>query len=910
MPDLPDELQKIDAALAAIEELRGRLPDEQIDAMKAPLLVQRNTLANQSGGVNVSADTVNVVRDVVGRDNITNIMIQQTPPSPKALSLPEALRHYLDNLIAARQHLRLQAIRTDQPLGVSLEKVYISLTAIDQWHRDEKVAERPDDLGHLDSRTLSIPVALARYRRLVIIGDPGSGKTTLLAYLALTYARTLRDGVALVQERLALPTSESLAYSGELRDSVTLVQERPGLKESDHLPILLPLRDFGRHLKLEHPDPGKDGPALLLNYLRQYYAAQNIVVPEDFFSDFLEGGKAVLLWDGLDEVADPALRQRVARLVEKFVVRYPGSRYVVTSRVVGYEGTARLGENFGLAKVQEFTPAEVRQFVRDWTRAVETALAGSEEPVILRRADDEADKLIHAIDGNPRIAELAVNPLLLTVIALVHRYRAALPEKRAELYEEAVEVLLGAWDKAKGLETEAQLAGRRLDTGDRRSLLEPAAFWLHEQKQRDIESDELRPLVLPTFVGLASGDKHLADKAVDEFLRVVNERSGLLVERGTGVYGFAHQTFQEYLAARALASRDDFVGYTINHLPDSWWREVILLEAGYLSTQGKRRVSELIRAIMSADPKTEPEPHHHLMLAAECLFDVGAARVEGDLQSEIRKRLKQEADAPLKKGDRAGVLRKVSAMNALTRIESGQFGAVSRFWTQPWGRPEWVTIPAGEFWMGDGNSAHRVFVPEYQIARVPVTNAQYALYVADAKVKPPADWRGGQPPAGKESHPVVNVSWHDALAYCRWLGTKIGRAVRLPTEAEWEKAARGDKDKRAYPWGDDWEELRCNSEELGLGDTSPVDLFLTSASLYGVLDMVGNVWERCQSRHADYPYDADDGREIIDQSNVFRVLRGGSFYNYRGEARCADRVGFYSDDRNRGVGVRVVVSPL
>ncbi len=894
MPEPQDprtELEKIGAALAAIEKLRGTLPNEQIEALKAPLLVQRNTIVNQSGAVNLaSAGDTTVGGDVVGGDKITNITVQQTPPSPKALSLPEALRHYLDNLIAAHQHLRLQAIRTDQPLGVSLEQVYISLTAIDQRRRDEKAEERPDELGHVDPRTLSIPAALARYHRLVIIGDPGSGKTTLLAYLALTFARTLRDGVTSVQERL-------------------------NLKESGYLPILLPLRDFGRHLKLEHPDPGKDGPALLLNYLRQYYAAQNIVVPEDFFSDFLEGSNAVLLWDGLDEVANPALRQRVARLIEKFAVRYPDNRYVVTSRVVGYEGASRLGENFGLAKVQEFTPAEVRRFVRDWTRAVETALAGSEEPVVLRRADDEASQLIGAIEGNPRVAELAVNPLLLTVIALVHRYRATLPEKRSELYEEAVEVLLGAWDKAKGLDTETQLAGRKLDTGDRRSLLEPVAFWLHEQKRRDIELDELRPLVLPTFVGLASGDKHLADKAVDEFLRVVNERSGLLIERGTGVYGFAHLTFQEYLAARALASRADFVAYTVKRLDDPWWREVILLEAGYLSTQGKRRVSEIIRAVMNADPKTESEPHHHLMLAAECLFDVGGARVEGDLQSEIRKRLKKEADAPLKKDDRAGVLRKVLAMNALTRVESGQFGVLSRFWAQPWGEPEWVTIPAGEFWMGgeseyDGKPAHRVHVAEFQIARAPATNVQYALYVTDAKVTPPEHWPGGQPPSGKENHPVVKVSWHDAQAYCQWLGAKIGKAVRLPTEAEWEKAARGDKDKRAYPWGDDWEELHCNSEELGLGDTSPVGLFLNGASPYGVLDMAGNVWEWCQSEHTGYPYKADDGREVIDHSNVPRVLRGGSIFNYREYARCAYRGGLVPYHRLHDYGFRVVVSPL
>src|SRR4029077_16147229 len=111
-------------------------------------------------------------------------------------------------------------------------------------------------------------------------------------------------------------------------------------------PILLPLRDFGRHLKTEHVNPGKDGPALLVNYLRDYYAAQSIALPEDFFAQPLEEKRAVILLDGMDEVAEAQVRQRVARIIEKFAVRYPGTRFVVTSREVGYEGAARIGQGF------------------------------------------------------------------------------------------------------------------------------------------------------------------------------------------------------------------------------------------------------------------------------------------------------------------------------------------------------------------------------------------------------------------------------------------------------------------------------------------------------------------------------------------------------------------------------------
>ncbi len=147
----------------------------------------------------------------------------------------------------------------------------------------------------------------------------------------------------------------------------------------------MPLRALTRHLR-EQPNPNKDGAALLLNYIFEYFANQQIALPARFFDAALEKGKAVLLLDEIDEVADKTSRQRVARLIEKFATRYPACRFVVTSRDVGYEGAARVGNEFGPAKVRDFSPAEVRQFVRDWARVVESTLAGSDAPEILRLA--------------------------------------------------------------------------------------------------------------------------------------------------------------------------------------------------------------------------------------------------------------------------------------------------------------------------------------------------------------------------------------------------------------------------------------------------------------------------------------------------------------------------------------------
>ena len=165
---------------------------------------------------------------------------------------------------------------------------------------------------------------------------------------------------------------------------------------------------------------------------------------------------------------------------------------------------------------------------------------------------------------------------------------------------------------------------------------------------------------------------------------------------------------------------------------------------------------------------------------------------------------------------------------------------------------------------------------------------------------------------------MVNVTWHDALAYCDWWSAVTGKPITLPSEAEWEKAARGAADKREYPWGEAWKEGYCNSRELDVGDTTPVGIFPEGISPCGCLDMAGNVWEWTRSlwgksfMNPDYRYSyrADDGRENLEAGNDnLRVLRGGSFADVRLNARCACRSGDYPYHWSRDYGFRVAVSP-
>ena len=400
------------------------------------------------------------------------------------------------------------------------------------------------------------------------------------------------------------------------------------------------------------------------------------------------------------------------------------------------------------------------------------------------------------------------------------------------------------------------------------------------------------------------------------FLTVIQERTGLLIARAEGTYAFSHLTFQEYLAALAIAGRDDYLAYTLRRCPDAWWREVILLAAGYLSTQSKERTTRLIRAI--ADAKTEPEPYHNLVLAADCVRDADANRIVGDLEADLRGRLQRELEARVWKGalgtvqtlftramtPQQATRRRIAAAEALSKIGG------SRFWTRPHGEPEWVQIPSGEFTMGERSEAHCVHLPDYAIARVPITQAQYALFVQATGHEPPAGWTGKRPPIGKEGHPVVGVDWHAALGYCRWLGAVTGKPITLPSEAEWEKAARGADDARAYPWGGDIDAVLCNVRESGFGGTTPVGIFLNGASPSGCLDMAGNVWEWTRSRWGiAYPYDPlDPRRERFDaEDDIRRVVRGGSWSDHRDYARCACRFGLRPDNRLDNLGFRVVL---
>jgi formylglycine-generating enzyme required for sulfatase activity len=844
---------------------------------------------------------------------VSRVQSAQVIPNSEPNQISQAFQAYLDKLIAAREFVRLPGFHLDnQLLQISLEKAFAPFSFLDK--RIGVVHPERDNSFYGGAGVLSLPSALHRYRRLVITGNAGSGKTSLLVCLLLVYARSLREQYS---------EASSSQANQDFNRGISSNRQRFQPVEHDYLPVLLSLRDLAHFLQEKYRRSVKNDPARLLSYLRTYplgpfgLKGSALSLPENFFELHLNSGKALILLDGLDEIESPALRQRVVRLIEKFVKRYPDCRYIVTTRPLDCASAALFGELFGTLHINEFSPLAARQFARAWSVTLEKSLAGAETPATLALAKLRADELINALDTNQRLAELAISPLTLTLLAILQRSGKPWPERRADLYEDVLHVLLDG-----GVHNQAGTEERR--------ALERIAFWLQQHNQCEISHADLLTVLQPWILRMRSVDTSMADWTTETFLQfIVDHSNGLFVEVDPGicakrpvggaelsecVYRFAQRTFQEALAAQALADREDTLAYTLKCLVSPWWRNVILFESGILGRQAKHRVSELIRFVMDDGQQSGLLPYHSTFLAAECLFDLDPKHLEIGLLIDVKNSLRQLAGAPIQEGDHQGLIDKIFASNALVSLQGGQSPA--RFWKLKYGEPEWVKIPAGEFWMGDPNQdgdnfAHRVFLPEYQISRAPVTNAQYALYLKDSGAQPPSDWHNGQLPRGRENHPVVNGTWHDALAYCAWLGQKINRPVSLPSEAEWEKAARGFQDQREYPWGD-WDELRANTCELALGDTTPVGLFPNGASPFGLLDMTGNVREWTRSLFSfGYPYDpTDQAREdLLAPDDQPRVLRGGSFYCAREFARCAHRQRYYPDFGFYNFGFRVVISP-
>ena len=805
----------------------------------------------------------------------------QAPEKPPVLSLDAPTRIYLKYLVDAYQYLDLRGMGVSDRVALKLPllDMYVPLKARlstpegETWTRDLRVAGRKAIQEEIEGagKRLSKPVPvldlLQQHDGLVLLGDPGAGKSTFLRLLTVALA------------------------SGKGNDLGRL---------GDRLPILLPLAAYADEL-------AKNELALGPFIARYYEEKRGIDVPlGTMLAAALDEGRALLLFDGLDEVREEGRRKRVVDRVKDFYCRYRhsgngGNRFVLTSRIVGYREVRLAVDGLAECTLVDFDDAEIKAFVSNWTAVLEKA-AGGESGASQERSEKERTGLLAAVRANPGVRSLAANPLLLTILALMKRQGVTLPERRVELYQKYVETLLVTWNRAR---RDADRPDLEMDLLETLKILEPLALWMQEESPG--VSLVRETVLLEKLEDLCKGRGHASPEAeARKFLKDVRDAASILVERGGHRYGFLHLTFQEYLAAATLAQRatDDGAAATVEaltpHIGKPEWHEVALLTVGHLAVVGRseKRASELVEGLLAGSPGP---PGEAAVWMGEAVADAG----RGAVTDACRKKVVGVLLETIQPSRRVKPARRAAAGKALAAVGDP--------------RPEVMTVdgmelrtvPAGPFRMGEEAEVHECDLPyEYRIGRYPVTVAQYREYRKD----------GGW---GAANQPVTGVIWSEALSFCGWLEERWRKArhleeglrVTLPSEAEWEKAARG-TDGRQYPWVGRFRFDRANTRETKIDGVSAVGCFPGGASPYGCEEMSGNVWEWTRSLWGEsafepsfgYPYERGDGREdLAASSEVLRVLRGGAFFDNFWGVRCASRYRFLPSRRSDLVGFRVAV---
>lgn len=912
------ELDKFDKATKALESLSTVLPSDQLEAFldsfqeKQQRLIAQlsgsSAIAQGEGAIAVGKGSILIEGDVKG-----GIYIGQEPTSSK-----DALTNYCRFVIKHYSRLSLAAIDWAQADPAvrnrpELTDIYIDLdtkTFIEINRRDEARHVKKQEMEE-NRRPLSALEATIRNQQLVLLGEPGVGKSTFINFLAQCLAAQFLDT--------------------ENKEDV-LLHEWP---EKETLPILITLRKFAEFLSRRLDT--QPNPRILWDFITKELEAQNMSYVSEPIRQVLEQGKALVMFDGLDEVPREHIKF-VRDCVLAFTKRYHTSRHLVTSRTLSYSlHQSDLYLPWATFELAPFDEQKIDRFVNAWYATLSNlgTIRFEDEAMLARR-------LQNALRGRRDLQQLAPNPLLLTVMALLNTSQGRLPESRSLLYEETTDILLWRWDMAKaGAGDEGSILRQLLMDASRtdvdlKRLLWQLAFETQAQSgddYADMAGDISESKVMKSLATLKNNDYNWAQ----EMANGLKLRSGLLLERAPGVFSFPSRNLQEYYAGAHLTSQADFVTRCANLLQQEWhlWHEVILLATERLVflVGDTSRPLALVGELCPNQVENSESYWRNVWLAGDILLAIGTSRVENyalgrDLISRVRHHL-----TDLLTSGGLSPIERARAGDTLGKLGDPRTD-VSILLDQP--NAGFVKIPAGPFVMGskhDDEDAwdnekpiHEVSLPTYYLARYPVTVAQFRYFVEDSGYQPVDQ----ESLTGISNHPVVSISWYDALAYCEWLTNKLrsregdlesllrqGWKITLPSEAEWEKAAR--IDGRKFPWGDDFDSSLANIVEAGIGNTTAVGSFPGGASPYGLLDMAGNVWEWTRSvwggafdtPNYSYPYDPNDGRENLQASReIYRILRGGSFYENCRLARTTFRMSSAPGSWMATIGFRVAMSPV
>ncbi len=775
--------------------------------------------------------------------------------APPAAASADAFSEYRTNTRLLHQHLRLVGFDERVRVAIGLEDLHVPLDVVldhgpmgrmiySDAHHAEKHTEHYARCERMTMATAFGRAEKAGKHGLALLGDPGSGKTTQLRRLVLQLLSKSEGGGP---EAVGLPPQM--------------------------LPVFLPLRDH-------------QGETKLVDFMQRVLDGPLGDAPPGLAKRLIDRGHLLLVFDGLDEVADETQRDQVARWIETLLNHAPNCRFIVSSRYAGYTPTIKLDSAFLELHLRPLTDDQAEQFVRNWYDVVETAEAelDGEEPEPGRATELLEDLRELENRGEAQLYAMTRNPMLLTALCLVHRRRqGALPADRGALYRECTAVLLER-KRRRGL------AGPdRLSAGRARLALQPAALWMHDEVgRRQASGVELVPSVQ---AGLARVEQ--PRPTAERFLRRIRDESGLLTGWGLDRYGFMHLGFQEYLSALEVrhllaTSPDDGGGIVLDVLAEqfdqTWWQEVILLA---LANDDPGLTVSLMQVLAE-------RPDFEGRTASSLMSRVVALCTEG---------VRQQLDGMLLRHRSPEVCvwwRRHRGLDKLSRETV----------VAPRGGVELVRIPGGSFLMGspDDEEGHldnegpqrRVELSDFYLAATPVTNAQYGEYLkARPDVEKPQYW--GDAEYNQPQQPVVGVSWEEAQAYCEWAG------LRLPTEAQWEYACRAGTTTR-YHSGDTEEDLARAGWYDGNSDDRLHSVGQKEANAFGLYDMHGNVEEWCAENwtgsYEDAVHQPGDGLRTEPVGYANRVLRGGYFINSARHARSAYRSNGKPDYRYDLVGFR------
>jgi energy-coupling factor transporter ATP-binding protein EcfA2 len=596
---------------------------------------------------------------------------------------------YFEHLVYKHRTYRTQGIMTKGPFTLDLEKVFISLrvgaespnTASSNMIQKE-VSNKAFSIWDFLAK---IPNQAEHHQHIVVLGAPGSGKTTLLEHLALTYA--------LGSER------------------------RHHAKAPKLVPVLLHLRDIRNIITSERPPN-------LIELIEQQDFILKLDPPPHWFENKIKQKKCLIMLDGLDEVADETQRKNVSSWVNQQLASY-ATPFILTSRPFGYTSAAI--ENVGVSlEVQPFNFNEVEQFINNWYLQNEImSQVRREDPGVRDEAREKANNLVTRIKNSPPLAAMAVNPLLLTMIATIHAIRAVLPGKRVELYAEICDVLLGRRQEAKGIPDP-------LTSIQKRAVLQVLALALMQRKTREFTLDlgcELIESILSAVTSEGETDPKM-------FIEQVQNVSGLIVEKALGIYEFAHQSFQEYLAAVQIKTTNQDA-ILVENIHQSWWSETIRLYAA----QGDATV--LIRTAL------EKPSAIALSIAADCLEE--AAIIKPEVRQQLERTLREGIESnDLLIAKMAAEVKLLLRLNRLVRVDD-----------------------------------------DIEIDSSNITQAEYQLLIDDklevGQYRQPDHWNVVRFTKGEGDQPIAGIRVSDANEFCDWLNHQypmLDYRYRLPNFLE------------------------------------------------------------------------------------------------------------------------------